>query len=161
MSWTENEGTDIFQYLRNMKFDLPCQNNRVSLYINNINTKIDSVLSTASELKSNYEQFKQDNISLQNKLSNIKVKLDYYENNSRRNNLRFDGKRRSISEHCSETENKLHGFLRTTLNFGEEADKIDIDRAHRIKSNNSSTCTIIARFVRFKDCQAILDCAIF
>jgi hypothetical protein len=51
----------------------------------------------------------------------------------------------------------LRDFFRTTLNFGVQADQIDIDRAHRIRSNNSSTCTIIARFVRFKDCQAILN----
>ena len=42
------------------------------------------------------------------------------------------------------------------MNFGEEADQIDIDRAHRITSNDSNTCTIIARFVRFKDCQSIM-----
>jgi regulator of replication initiation timing len=159
LSHVEYKGTAIFQYLRNIKHDLTCQNNRVSVDINNINTKIDSVLSAVSELKSNYEQLKQDNISLQNELSKIKIKLDYYENNSRRNNLRFNGIRGSISEHWSETETKLRDFLRTTLNFEfcEEADQIDIDRAHRIGSNNSRTCTIIARFVRFKDCQVILN----
>jgi hypothetical protein len=73
------------------------------------------------------------------------------------NNLRFNGSRGSIPEHWSETETKLRDFLRTTLNFGEEADQIDIDHVHRIKSNNSSTCTIIARFMRFKGCQAFLN----
>jgi hypothetical protein len=64
LSHVENEGTDIFQYLRNMKHDLTCQNNRVS--VNNINTKIDSVLSTVSELKANYEQYGMLNVAIFN-----------------------------------------------------------------------------------------------
>ena len=87
----------------------------------------------------------------------MKVKLDQYENNSMRNNLRFNGISGRINEQWSVTEEKLRNFLRTTLNLGEQADHIDINRAHRFKLNNASSCTIIARFVRFKDCQIILD----
>ena len=43
--------------------------------------------------------------------------------------------------------------------MGEEADTIEIDRAHRLKSKDENKCTIIARFVRFKDCQFILNTA--
>jgi len=66
------------------------QNDRLSFDINNMNFKIDSVLLTVNELKSDYQQLKQDNVSLQNELSKMKIKLDQYENNSRRNNLRFN-----------------------------------------------------------------------
>ena len=149
--------TDMFSFLRNMRSDLLNQNERVSHDINNMNSKIDSVLLTVNELKSDYQQLKQDNISLQNELSKMKIKLDQYENNSRRNNLRLNGISGRINEQWSVTEEKLRNFLRTTLNLGEQADLIDIDRAHRVKSNNASSCTIIARFVRFKDCQNILD----
>jgi len=45
----------------------------------------------------------------------------------------------------------------TTLNLNEQAGPIDIDHARRGKSKNASSCTIIARIVRFKDCQIILD----
>jgi len=60
------------------------QNDRVSFDINNMNSKIDSVLLNVNELKSDYQQLKEDNVSLQNELSKMKIKLDQYENNSRR-----------------------------------------------------------------------------
>jgi len=46
-----------------------------------------------------------------------------------------------INEQRSVTEEKPRNFLRTTLNLGEQADLIDIDRAHRVKSNNACSCT--------------------
>jgi hypothetical protein len=47
--------------------------------------------------------------------------------------------------------------LRNGLKFGEQADHFDIERAHRVKSNNTDACTIIARFTRYKDTQMIMD----
>ena len=80
----------MFSFLRSMRSDFVNQNDRLSFDINNMNFKIDSVLLTVNELKSDYQQLKQDNVSLQNELSKMKIKLDQYENNSRRNNLRFN-----------------------------------------------------------------------
>ena len=81
----------MFDILRNMKQDLTEQNITVSTEIGNINSKSDSVLSTVNELKSDYEKLKQDNISLHHEITQMKSKLDQYENQSRRNNLRFNG----------------------------------------------------------------------
>jgi len=50
-------------------------------------------------------------------------------------NFRLNGISGRINEQWSVTEENLRNFLRTTLNLGEQADFIDIDRAHRAKSN--------------------------
>ena len=67
-----------------MRSDLVNQNDCVSFDISNMNSKIDSVVLTVNELKSDYQQLKQDNVSLQNELSEMKIKLDQNENNSRK-----------------------------------------------------------------------------
>ena len=140
-----------------MKEDLITQNTRVSNDITGINNKIDDVLSTVHQLKTDYNDLKRDNINLQNEVSQLHSKIDQIENQSRRNNLRFSGISGQINEKWEITEQKLREFLRTTLNFGAQADQFDIDRAHRVKSHDASSCTIIARFTRFKDCQSIID----
>jgi len=81
---------------------------------------------------------KHDNRILQYQVSMLESKLDQHENNSRGDNLRFHGIWGKINEKWSETEQKLSDFLKTNLNMGEEADTIEIDRSHRLKSKDEN-----------------------
>jgi FtsZ-binding cell division protein ZapB len=140
-----------------MKKDLSLQNSKVQNDISGLNNKLDNVLDTVHQLKSSYNDLKQDNINLHKQLSQLQGKIDQLENQSRRNNLRFTGISGVINEKWELTEQKLRDFLRNGLKFGEQADNFDIERAHRVKSNNTDACTIIARFTRYKDTQIIMD----
>ena len=148
--------SEMFTFLRNMKIDLDKQNERLVTEIGGINTKIDSIFSTISELKQDNDRLSSDNLLLREEVSQMKNKLDQIENQSRRNNLRFNGIDGSINENWDVSERKVRSFLKDTLNFGDEADTFEIDRAHRIKSRDPSKCTIMVRFTRFKDCELIL-----
>jgi len=134
----DSNGADIFQYLRSMKEDITNQNSHVTSEISSMNCKIDSLLSTVNGLKLDCDQMKHDNRILQDQVSMLESKLDQHENNSRRDNLRFHGICGKINEKWSETEQKLSDFLKTNLNMGEEADTIEIDRAHRLKSKDEN-----------------------
>ncbi|KAH3790992.1 hypothetical protein DPMN_169201 [Dreissena polymorpha] len=110
-TFDHNQSTEgMFDFLRIMKHDLTQQNITVSTEIGNINSKLDSVLSTVNELKSDNEKLKQDNMSLHHEISQMKSKLDQYESQSRRNNLRFNGISGNINEQWSVTEEKLRNF---------------------------------------------------
>ena len=62
----------------------------------------------------------------------MKNKQDQIGNQSRRNNLRFNGIDGYINENWDVSERKVRSFLKDTLNFGDEADTFEINRAHRI-----------------------------
>ena len=151
------DNSDMYNFLKQMKVDLDSQNKQVVSDISRINSKMDSLFSTISDLKRDNECLKRDNISLKKEVSKMQQKLDQYENQSRRNNLRFNGISGKINEPWSVTEDKLRTFLQDTLNFGQQASEIDIDRAHRIKTRDSNKCTVIARFTRYNDCELILE----
>ncbi|KAH3865132.1 hypothetical protein DPMN_028171 [Dreissena polymorpha] len=75
-AFAHNQGTEgMFDFLRSMKQDLTQQNITVSTEIENITSKLDSVLSTVNELKSDYEKLKQD-VSLHHEISSMESKLD-------------------------------------------------------------------------------------
>lgn len=89
-------------------------------------------------------------------------KLDYLENQSRRNNLRFDGIDEDRNETWEQTELKVRSTLMTKLSLSQqEAESIKIERAHRTgrartNANGSSGRSVIAKFSSFKDRSRIL-----
>ena len=82
-------------------------------------------------------------------------KLDYIEGQSRRNNVRITGLNGRLDEEWDTTEEKVRDFIRNDLNM-PEMERVEIERAHRIKSYDQNKCTIIVKFNRYKDREAIL-----
>ncbi|KAH3797723.1 hypothetical protein DPMN_151309 [Dreissena polymorpha] len=86
-----NNESDMFAFLRNMKIDIGNQNERLINNIEGINSKIDQLFTSVNNLKHDNERLRQDNEHLREEMHFMKQKLDRIENQSRRNNLRFNG----------------------------------------------------------------------
>ena len=140
-----------------MKIDIGNQNERLINNIEGINSKIDQLFTSVNDLKYDNERLRQDNEQLREEMHFMKQKLDQIENQSRRNNLRFNGIHGNLDEKWDISEAKIRSFLKETLNLGEQADAFEIERAHRIKSRHQHKCTKLVKCVKYKDCEQILN----
>ena len=98
-------------------------------------------------------------IKLSSHTSNFKLIEDknlYLEAYSRRENIKFE----NIPEeetNKEDTEMALRNFLETELGFGDAAN-VKIQRVHRLgKKRGESPRPILARFLRYKDCEKFLS----
>ena len=98
-------------------------------------------------------------IKLSSHTSNFKLIEDknlYLEAYSRRENIKFE----NIPEeetNKEDTEMALRNFLETELGFGDAAN-VEIQRVHRLgKKRGESSRPILARFLRYKDCEKLLS----
>lgn len=101
----------------------------------------------------NWEAVRERQDKLEARVSRLERRIDYLENQSRRNNLVFHGIAEDRGETWEVTEAKLRQILlqRLGLKLGPK----DIERAHR-KGNRWGRRPIVAKFVFFKDREAIL-----
>ena len=97
---------------------------------------MDSLISTVDGLKRDKETLKKDNCELRTQLNSMQSNLDQVESQSRRNNLRLNGISGNLREKWDVTEAKLRECISNDLGFGDSANDIEIDRAHRLKSKN-------------------------
>lgn len=150
---------ELFSFLAQMKNDLSTQmttqNQGIMKEVGNINRKIDGLTKTVNDLQSENQTLKRENANMQKQLNSVISKLDYIEGQSRRNNVRITGLHGCIDEDWAVTEQKVRSFLVNELEM-QEMEQIDIERAHRIKSTDRNKCTIIVKFNRFKDREAVL-----
>lgn len=92
-------------------------------------------------------------------LDEIHTKNLYLEAYSRRENIKFTNIEESteISGRNEDTEEVLRAFLERELGY-REAMNVEIQRVHRIgKSKEGNPRPILARFLRYKDCQQIFS----
>ena len=135
------------------------------------NSRVDSLVREVQDLKTSL-QFSQNEIdSLKVEIKDAKKssnvddesavakKVDYLENQSRRNNIVIDGIEGDNSkETWAETEGKVRDLL--TKNLKLEAKDIEIERAHRngvMKKDNPRPRQVVVRLLRYKDKQLILN----
>ncbi|XP_068726263.1 uncharacterized protein [Montipora capricornis] len=105
-----------------------------------------------AELKTKYQK----NEAL---LDEIHTKNLYLEAYSQRENIKFTNIEESteISGRNEDTEDVLRAFLERELGY-REAMNVEIQRVHRIgKSKEGYPRPILARFLRYKDCQQIFS----
>ena len=154
------------------------------VYMDSVNARVDSIFTQVLEVKSslvnvnerlNTLSCKDEDLlntvtSLQDNFKDVVKQADYLENQSRRNNLRFDGIPEDPRETWTETELKVKDTLVTTLGFSvTEASNIKIERAHRTGKNlplhrtrapggapNHTARSVVVKFNSFKDREAIL-----
>ena len=158
--------SELFSFLTHMKNDLSTQmttqNHDVMREVGTINRKIDGLTKKVNDLQSENETLKRENSKMQKQLNSVISKLDYIEGQSRRNNVRITGLHGRIDEEWATTEQKVRSFITNELDMQEldqkkvQVGKVDIDRAHRIKSSDQNKCTVIVKFNRFKDREAVL-----
>ena len=108
-------------------------------------------------LKSTHEDLtsslKTDVSALSENLDNLVAKVDYLENQSRRNNLRFDGIPDNPQESWDDSEKKVLDVLNTK--FGFETPPV-IERAHRVgPAKPQRVRSIVVKFNHFKDREQV------
>ena len=96
------------------------------------------------------------NDDLQAKLKEIEDKNLYLEAYSRRENIIFENILQATDK--EDTESVLRIFLETELGY-KDANTVEIQRVHRLgkKRDEEKPRPIIARFLRYKDCEEILS----
>ena len=86
-------------------------------------------------------------------------KIDYLENQSRRNNVIIDGLTQDNSyESWSDTEQKVREFMTNKLKIDSKS--IEIERAHRIgpvKQDSENPRQIVVKLLRYKDKELIMS----
>lgn len=97
-----------------------------------------------------------ENSNVEEKIRKINDRLDYQEDYSRRNNLRFDGLDEKPNESWEETQVIIQRVLHDRLNLGS----VELERAHRVgpkvPSGTARPRTVVARFKSFADRQQAL-----
>lgn len=92
-------------------------------------------------------------------IEDLKTKDLYLEAYSRRENIKFNNIPESTSPRngLEDTEEVLRSFLDKQLGYCD-ADSVEIQRVHRLgkKKDDGGARPILARFLRFKDCEQIL-----
>ena len=97
------------------------------------------------------------NDDLQAKLKEIEDKNLYLEAYSRRENIIFENIREATDR--EDTESALRTFLETELGY-KDANTVEIQRVHHLgkkSGDKEKPRPIIARFLRYKDCEEILS----
>lgn len=119
-------------------------------------SEVDLIKNENTKLKEDLSNLKIELIKktdTEEKINKINDRLDYQEDYSRRNNLRFDGLEERPNESWEETQEKVQRLLREKMNLGQ----VELERAHRVGSRSDAGTTrprtIVARFARFADRQ--------
>jgi len=138
----------------------------------NITSRIDGIINDVADLKASL-QFSQNDISeqqekimsmstvvssLQETVNKYFQKTIYLENQSRRNNLRFEGVSEDPNEKWDGTEEKLKNVLVEKLDLDSA---LEIDRAHRPgrparHDGTSKPRTVVCKFTSYKVKESIL-----
>lgn len=156
--------TTVKQLLQQQREDFTAM---IETVMRSFNERHDSLQKTIVELKISLEYSQKDLESLKQSttsmdgidqmkesLDEITKKLDYLENQSRRNNIVIHGIPETPSESWADTEEKTQDLLRSKFGFTEEP---LIERAHRIGAKKASQQRpVVVKFNSFKDREIVL-----
>ena len=119
-------------------------------------TSLDDLKRQRENLEEQLNELERQNNHLDNNIKDVETKNLYLEAYSRRENIKFE----NISEDDNDdedTEQRLRTFLETDLGF-RDAHTVEIQRVHRLgRKKTDESRPILARFLRFKDCEKILS----
>lgn len=179
-SLQEAEGDEEYVSLTMLKQMLSVQESMLKALfhsvISSVTTRVDDLLKTVTELKKSLE-FTQKNVekldtmatkledaegeigSLQKTLDEQSSKMEYLENQSRRNNIRVSGIPESADETWEIVEEKVKKAIREKLDM-----EIDIERAHRVErkkkperaKKSGQPRTIVCRLKNWKQKEAVV-----
>ncbi|XP_065665629.1 uncharacterized protein LOC136087051 [Hydra vulgaris] len=124
-----------------------------------VSEKYETTLAELKELKKNAIPNVEltDNIKFNDKNNDEKDKLAELEDQSRRNNLRFNGVEESENESWEDSERKIQEVLKYKFGFTND---LEIERAHRIGRNEKGVKknrTIIVKFLNYKERNAVFE----
>ena len=144
-------------------------------FLSSVNSRVDNLVKTVESVKSSLEfthkviadfdprlaEAEKELESLQSSLKDQGSKMEYLENQSRRNNIRVSG----IPEEPGETWEKVEGKVKAAIKEKLDLD-IDIERAHRVekrkggngrrRNDQDKTPTIVCRLKSWREREAVL-----
>ncbi|KAI8517875.1 hypothetical protein Bbelb_038920 [Branchiostoma belcheri] len=116
--------------------------------------EISDTKETSDKNADKLKQLEQNMMTYNTEVTEMANKLDYIENQSRRNNLIFDGIKDDRKETWEQSETKVKEVLRNKLRLN--TDNIEIERAHRNGKPGDRPRPIVVKLLRYKDKQNIL-----
>lgn len=133
-----------------------------------VDTKLSSLISRMTEVEDRVSRLEDEQASMKANPGAIKAdiqtltdRLATAEDRSRRNNLRFVGIPEGAEK--GDTIAFLNELISTALDIDPPPGGIEMDWAHRIgtrpTAGDQRSRTIIARFLRYKDCQNVMETA--
>ena len=114
--------------------------------VTGINGKLDTVLTDVGLLKSEVEQVKADYASLSSTVAFIDNRIDYLENQSRRNNIIFRNIPEEKGEKWADSKSKIIKVIKDKL--GMEVSSFEIERAHRT-AGKSGARPMVVKFLSY------------
>lgn len=146
----------------------------ITSLMNSFNVRYDKLHSTVTEIKVSLEFSQKDIESLkeaikqqdlsqkalaneasiaQEDLKEISNNIDYLENQSRRNNVVFDGIAEQSKETWVDSENKVLKILKDNM----QLEALPIERAHRVgRPKPQKNRAVVVKFLNFKDRETVL-----
>lgn len=114
--------------------------------------KLKHVSDEKKEFEKVIQTLAQENQNLKDEIINNESRLDYIDDQSRRNNLRIVGIPEEQGENWEQCQMKVTKLIEEKLNIPE----VNMERAHRIgKNTGQRTRDIVAKFVRFPERNAV------
>ena len=125
--------------------------------------EVDDLKLSCKKLSSDYGSNEKDTHKLAESLQMIDSKSDYLESQQRRNNIVVDGIPESPNEKWSDSEEKVRKMIQEKLHLDQS--NICLERVHRTgkprtlteDTTNTRPRTIVVKFLRFKDREAVLQ----
>ena len=146
----------------------------ITSLMNSFNDRYDRLKETVTEIRVSLEYSQQDiaaikdslelqdknqqsvcvqMTSIQDNLKEIESSVDYLENQSRRNNVIFDGIQEDVNETWQDSERKVNEILEESMNL----DGLVIERAHRVgKPRSPRGRLVVVKFLNYKDREEVL-----
>ena len=145
----------------------------VTAMMNSFNERYDQLRVTVTEIRVSLEYSQQeianmkDTLQIQGKdhqTSDVKIDkvqqnltelencVDYLENQSRRNNVIFEGIEESDKESWHDSERKVMDVIKETM----ELEDLTIERAHRVGRARSRARPVVVKFLSYKDRELVM-----
>lgn len=121
--------------------------------------KMEETASKHTEVEDKVKSFDNNAGRVKQDMEDILIKLDYMENQHKRNNIIIDGLEEEKGENWNDVEHKVQKML--SSNLGLDTTKIEVDRAHRVGHYEvgGRPRRVMVRLIRHKDKQQILSSA--
>lgn len=125
-----------------------------------LQTRMDEVETRLSNVEDNANNMANDNTRLTERVDQLWQRIEDYENQSRRNNVRLVGLKEG-----KEAGSNMNDYVRKILRdgFKRDGDEFEIERSHRSggprKDDNLAPRMILVRFLRYTARQKVLTAA--
>ena len=115
-------------------------------------SKLKKAESEKKEYSSKIQSLTEENQELRDKVGNYETRLDYLDDQSRRNNLRFTGIPEVSGENWEQCQMKVSKVITYHLNIPA----VNFERVHRVgKIMNQRPRDIVAKFARFTERESV------